>query len=154
MASYPYTKALVDPALLAAQINADAGIPQDTTGVTWNSPDTLTVLFASVLDQSGQDALAAVVSAHDASQGSRYRANHYKRTPANGPIQKEEWYETIDAQAGTLSGLAKRITYTTVNGKITQYAVEVFFRGGTVASTETYKCWLDSGNNYIEEKVM
>ncbi|OHD15229.1 MAG: hypothetical protein A2Y38_04215 [Spirochaetes bacterium GWB1_59_5] len=154
MITYSYQKAAVDAGLLKTHINASSDLSQDADGVSWSGPDILKVFFVSDLTQGEQVALEAIVNAHDASGGGTYQANHYRRTPANGFMQKEEWFETIDAQAGVLTGLAKRITYTTSGGKITAYMIETFFRDGTVATIDSYRCWTDSSKNYIEERVI
>ena len=75
------------------------------------------------------------------------------QAPGCGPLLKEEWFDSIDVNTGTLSGLAKRVTYTVEKGKTKQFVTETFFKNGTVANSETTKCWTDSDKNYIEERV-
>ena len=152
MADYEYTKE-VSGELLHVQIVNSEDISQSPSSIVTSGEDVV-ISFAEALTSEEEDTLDALVAAHDASDGAFYQRYHYRRTPKSGPVEKEEWFETIDVQAGTLSGLAKRITYTNSGSKCTQYIVETFFKGGTVALSETFKCYTDADNNYIEEKVI
>ena len=152
MVEYTFQKAVVDTEQLTVEVNASA-IAQDALSMDWGEPDALIIRFESALSQGDQDILAVLVATHGASGVGRYQANHYQRTPGSGIVVKEEWFETIDVQAGTVSGLAKRKTPTYVADKIVSYKVEMFFKNGLVASTENFRCWTDSNGNYIEEKV-
>ena len=81
-----------------------------------------------------------------------YSRNVFHCVPANGPTQKEEWWDSCDTD-GNLSGLVWRRTYTMSGSKIISYKNETFFKDGTVAFSEIFNCYT-SGNNYIEKKVM
>lgn len=65
MTSYPYTKESVNIDRLTAEIEADETIVTDLLGVSWTSPDVLSIDFDGELTQDEETALDTVVSAHD-----------------------------------------------------------------------------------------
>jgi hypothetical protein len=151
MAEYQFSKSEIDTSLLMVQINASGAIGNSTTGCTWDPPDTLTVSFAGTLTQNQQDALAALVAAHDASAGGFYQAIHKRTTPVNGRITKEEWYESCTSQ-GVVSGKAKSIDYTYSGSRLMSSVGKIYFKGGAVASSQT-TTYMTVDGNPVERKV-
>ena len=155
MTEYDFTKASVDVSLLKKQVDASPDISQDTSGVTWDSPETLKILFAEDLPQDEQDALAAIVASHDAADGGYYEANHKVEASVPGKLTSDKWYQDCD-EDNVVSNLAKEIV-TTWNGNTMESQVtKVYFKGGTLAYEENHIEFLSDqvAKKVLEKKVV
>ena len=151
MAEYTYQKTGVDSELLAIQINANIDISQNVLSIDTGSPDILIIRFSADLSESEQTVLAALVTAHDASQGGQYQAIHKKETITSGKLTKDEWFETCDSQ-GAMTGLAMSNDYTWSGSTLLSRTEKQYFKGGVVKNQHEYEYITVSGNR-IERKV-
>lgn len=70
--SYPYTKASVNSDKLTLEILADETIVKTLEGITWSSPDSLSITFDQALSGGEETALDTLVSNHDGNPPTLY----------------------------------------------------------------------------------
>ena len=151
MVEYTYQKSPVDLGLLTAQINASSSIGQDVSYINGVGEDSISIFFENELSEAEQTALAAIVTAHDASQGGQYQATHLKESYTKSKLMKEEWFETCDAQ-GVMSGLSKANEYTWSGNTLMSRLEKQYFTGGVVSEQHIYN-YITVDGNRVERKV-